>query len=126
MRVLLDTNVLLWWLFDDERLTREATELIADVDNTVYVSAVSAFEIATKSSIGKLSVPGDLAELITKNAFDEMPVTVSHGLEVARLPLHHRDPFDRLLIAQARCESLTLLTGDTKLESYEVKVITVG
>ncbi|AOS62612.1 type II toxin-antitoxin system VapC family toxin [Actinoalloteichus hymeniacidonis] len=126
MRVLLDTNVLLWWLFDDPRLTRETTELIADVDNTVYVSAVSAFEIATKSSIGKLSVPDDLAELITANAFSELPITVAHGLEVARLPLHHRDPFDRLLIAQARCESLTLLTGDTMLESYEVKVLTVG
>ncbi|MGH3593494.1 MAG: type II toxin-antitoxin system VapC family toxin, partial [Pseudonocardiaceae bacterium] len=111
MRLLLDTNVLIWWLAESPRLSKETRDAIT-AEPEVIVSAVSAFEIAVKSAIGKLRVPGDLEVQIVEQAMTELPVTVRHGLAVGQLPMHHRDPFDRLLIAQAQCEGLTIVTAD--------------
>lgn len=119
MRLLLDTSVLIWWLEESPRLGKEAREAITG-EYEVMVSAVSAFEIAAKVAIGKLRTPGDLAAQIVAQEMIELPITVRHGLAVGQLPLHHRDPFDRLLIAQARCEELTIITSDPAFAAYDV------
>lgn len=126
MRVLLDTNVVIWWLASYGRLGADVTEVINDGDVEVYVSAVTAAEIATRTLIGTLKVPGDLPFQMKANAFKELPVSIEHGIEVGRLPLHHRDPFDRLLIAQARCEGLVLITADRKISYYDVRVLSAN
>jgi PIN domain nuclease of toxin-antitoxin system len=123
VRILLDTQVLLWWLFEDPRLTAPVSEAISSETNEILVSAVSALEIATKQVIGKLEAPDDLEGQLEVSAFQELPVTIAHCLEVRNLPLHHKDPFDRLLVAQARCEDLTLVTSDRVLRSYEVRTM---
>lgn len=122
MRLLLDTNVLIWWLEESPRLGKETRDAITG-EPEVMVSAVSAVEIAAKMSVGKLRVPGDLAAQITEQAMIELPVTVRHGVAVGQLPLHHRDPFDRLLIAQARCEGLTIVTAERAFAAYDVPVL---
>jgi PIN domain nuclease of toxin-antitoxin system len=126
LRALLDTQVLLWWLFDDPRLSPRVSATISDGGSEILVSAVSAFEIATKKLIGKLDVPDDLAEQLEASAFVELPATIAHCFEVSKLPLHHRDPFDRLLVAQARCEKLTLITADRMLSRYDVETLPAG
>ena len=123
MRLLLDTQALLWWLFDLPQLRASAREAITNPNNQVHVSAVSAIEIATKQAIGKLDAPTDLEQQVADNWFLPLPVTIGHGLAVRDLPLHHRDLFDRLLVAQARCESLTLVTPDRRLSEYDVQVL---
>lgn len=123
MRLLLDTHVLLWWLDDRPALGAEAKELISLGENEVFVSAISAAEIAIKSSVGKLREPGDLEQQLDENAFAPLPLRIQHGLAVERLPLHHRDPFDRLLIAQAQCEDLTVVTADRAFDAYDVRTI---
>ena len=122
MRLLLDTNVLIWWLTESPRLSKETRDAIT-AEPEVIVSAVSAFEIAVKSAIGKLRVPGDLEVQIVEQAMTELPVTVRHGLAVGQLPMHHRDPFDRLLIAQAQCEGLTIVTADRTFAAYDVPIM---
>jgi PIN domain nuclease of toxin-antitoxin system len=126
VRALLDTQILLWWLFDDPRLGKQLAGVISDEDNDIAVSPVSAFEIATKAMIGKLEVPDDLEEQLEASAFRELPMTFAHGLEVGRLPMHHRDPFDRLIVAQARCEELVLITADRLLSKYDVQTLPAG
>jgi PIN domain nuclease of toxin-antitoxin system len=123
VRLLLDTHVLLWWLDDRPALGPEARRLIEDSGNEVFVSAISAAEIAIKSSLGKLRVPADLDQQLDANAFTPLPLAVRHGLAVSALPPHHRDPFDRLLIAQAQCEDLTVLTADPAFSGYPVRVV---
>lgn len=125
MRLLLDTNVVIWWLEDSDRLGSAARNAIDDGSNEVYVSAVSACEISIKSSLGKLRTPTDLEQQISKNFFMALPITVEHGVAVHELPLHHRDPFDRILIAQARCEGLTVVTSDDQFSGYDVPVLKV-
>jgi PIN domain nuclease of toxin-antitoxin system len=123
-RLLLDTNALLWWLADDgERLGAVARDRIADPDAAVYVSAISSTEIAIKQSIGKLRAPDDLADQVEANGFIELPLLIRHGSTLATLPCHHRDPFDRMLLAQASSEGLTLITGDRALAAYDVPLI---
>jgi PIN domain nuclease of toxin-antitoxin system len=123
MRLLLDTHVLLWWLDDRPALGRAAKDLISQGDNDVFVSAISAAEIALKSSIGKLRLPEDLEQQLDDNAFEPLPLRMSHGLALQGLPLHHRDPFDRLLIAQATCEDLAVVTADRAFSAYEVRIV---
>lgn len=122
MRLLLDTNVLLWWLEESPRLGEETREAITG-EREVMVSAVSVFEIAAKVATGKLRTPGDLAVQIAEQTMIELPITVRHGLAVGQLPMHHRDPFDRLLIAQARCEGLTIVTADRAFAAYDVPIM---
>ena len=125
MRLLLDTNALIWWLAGIPRFGDAAEGAIAGADQ-VFASAVSGYEVAFKRTLGKLVVPDDFSEQIDKHGFDELPVTLSHAIGAGELPLHHRDPFDRLLVAQARCEGLTLVTSDRKLAAYDVPVLDAG
>jgi len=117
LRLLLDTHILLWWLTQSEQLTRRARSTIVGAD-AVFVSAASAWEMAIKASIGKLKTPDDLEAQMRANRFIELPVKVSHAIVAAELPRLHGDPFDRMLVAQAAAESLTLLTADARLKAY--------
>lgn len=121
MNLLLDTHVFLWWLADDRRLTASARAAIERDDASVYVSAASAWEISIKAALGKLK-PRDLdvpAE-IEAGGFLELPIRSRHAQEAGRLPRHHADPFDRMLVAQARVEGLTLVTYDPAIDAYDV------
>ncbi len=123
MTLLLDTHALLWWLDDPKLLSKEARRAIRDSRNRVYVSAVVAWEIAIKKALGKLAVPDNLDAAITANDFLELPISISHALGVMTLPDHHRDPIDRLLIAQALLEHHRLITRDTDIQNYAVPLI---
>jgi PIN domain nuclease of toxin-antitoxin system len=119
VRVLLDTHVLLWCLGGDRRLDRKTAALLRSPATDVFFSAASVWELAIKASLGKFR--GDLEEVLRvleTEGFGELPVTARHAAEVSTLPLHHRDPFDRLLVAQGRVEGLRLYTDDTALERY--------
>lgn len=118
--LLLDTHVLLWIATRDDRLGPRARDAIREGATTVYVSAVTAWEIAIKRGLGRLEAPGDVMELVRYYRFDTLDVTIDHALGVEALPLHHRDPFDRLLISQARLEGSTLVSNDVRLAEYDV------
>jgi PIN domain nuclease of toxin-antitoxin system len=120
VNLLLDTHILLWWLADDPGLSEKQRSAIADPANVVYVSAASAWEIAIKKALGKLIAPNDLGAALIASELEQLPVTVAHAEAVGRLPPHHRDPFDRMLIAQAGVEDLTVVTGDPVFAQYEV------
>lgn len=122
MNLLLDTHILLWWLADSPRLSKKARKAIQDSE-IVWVSAVSTWEIELKRSRGMLEAPDNLEATLRARDLDSLPVTIAHTVAGARLPLHHRDPFDRILIAQATIESLMLLTADKQQAAYDVPVI---
>jgi PIN domain nuclease of toxin-antitoxin system len=123
MRLLLDTHIFCWWFYEPERLSRRALKVIRGADR-VFVSSASIWEVAIKARLGKIdAVPQDLFDQITTNGFHELPVWSRHAILVADLPLHHIDPFDRLLIAQAISEPLHLLTADAQLKPYSELVI---
>lgn len=127
MNVLLDTHAFLWWVIDDVQLSTTAKAIIAEPANTIYLSVVSAWEIIIKERTGKLSLPESpetyIPSRLTANRFVTLPVEMPHVLQIALLPDHHRDPFDRLLIAQSQVENLPLLTVDHLISQYSVKVI---
>ena len=124
MNLLLDTCVLLWWLDDPKTLlSKEASTAIKETDNRIVVSVVSAWEIAIKKALGKLSSPDNLKEMITDSEFELIPIDYEHVWQVKDLPPHHRDPFDRLLISQATTENLTLVTRDSWLNAYNVPIL---
>jgi len=123
VRLLLDTRVLLWWLGDDSRLRPGTREVIADPTNDVLVSAVSFTEIAIKLSVGKLSAPADMLGALAHEGFDELPLLARHSTVLRDLPFHHRDPFDRMLIAQSISENLTLVSYDDRLTQYDVVLL---
>jgi PIN domain nuclease of toxin-antitoxin system len=125
-RLLLDTHVFLWWLVDDPRLGPEAREVIADPDNTVFVSAASGWEIGIKRALGKLDAPGDLEREVERSGFAHLPVTFFHGEQAGALPPHHRDPFDRMLVAQAQAEGLLVLTADNHFRMYGIRVLSAS
>ncbi len=122
MRLLLDTHALLWWL-EDERLGPAAAAAVRDPDSDVLASAASAWEIAIKARLGKLDAPSDLRDSLHEAQIRELCVTVEHGLAAGALPLHHADPFDRMLVAQARLERLTLVTNDPAMAAYDVALL---
>jgi len=125
MRVLLDTQVLLWALAGHRRLSAPMRRLIDSAH--VFVSAASIWEVAIKTSLGKLQIDPDLVcRALGPAGFDELPVTARHAAHVVGLPSHHRDPFDRLLVAQAEVEHLVLLTADAQLSSYGNAVRVMG
>lgn len=126
MRLLLDTHALLWWLGAIPRLGPVARAAISSPASEVFVSAVSAGEIAIKKARGKLEAPDDLSGQIDAHGFTELTLTVRHGLAVAELPAHHGDPFDRFLLAQARVEGLTLVTVDRWMTAYEVPILSAS
>ena len=120
MRLLLDTHALLWALESPSSLRAEARIAIENPRNPVLVSAASAWELGVKVSVGKLRAPRDLVDQLRQKRFTPLPVTVDHGLRVGELPLLHNDPFDRLLVAQAQLEGLTIVTRDPRFEPYAV------
>jgi PIN domain nuclease of toxin-antitoxin system len=120
--LLLDTHVVLWWLADAPELPDEVKDRL-DHEPDVRVSAVTIWEIAIKQSLGKITAPADLPELIRDSGFRELPVALAHAIAAGRLPPIHKDPFDRMLVAQARCEGLTLVTRDPFCQQYEVAVL---
>lgn len=127
MRILLDTHALLWWLFDDPALTAAARTAIAAAENAILVSAASGWEIATKHRIGKLpeagDVPVDLPRYLRKARFTVLPITLDHALAAGALPGPHRDPFDRMLIAQARLDDLVVISSDPVFRDYGVRTL---
>lgn len=123
MRLLLDTHLLVWW-FVDRRISRRATELIRDPANQLYASAASVWEVAIKAALGKIEVkPDALLAGLRDGGFQELAVSSRHATQVGLLPMHHRDPFDRLLVSQSLCESMSLLTDDRVLAVYGPTVI---
>lgn len=123
MNLLLDTHALLWWLGDDPSLSPEARAAVAAPGNLVYVSAATAWEISIKRALGKLEAPDDLGAALAHSSFQALPITLSHATAAGQLPPHHSDPFDRMLVAQARLERLTLVTRDPHIPCYGVDVL---
>ena len=123
MRILLDTPILLWWLAADSRLPHAALAAIGEPSADVYVSAISVAEISIKSSLGKLSVQGDLAGAVQESGFSFLPFTAEHATRLADLPWPHRDPFDRMLIVQAMVDSMTFASVDPACRSYDVRLL---
>lgn len=127
MRVLLDTQAFLWWIANSPELSDVAREIIADERNEPIFSAVSGWEIAMKAGVGKLELPGSPEKFVTgqlsRNDLEVLPIYLSHALRVYALPDHHRDPFDRLLVAQAIVEEMPLLSADPRIARYPVEVV---
>ncbi|HEY2293136.1 MAG TPA: type II toxin-antitoxin system VapC family toxin [Thermoanaerobaculia bacterium] len=124
MKLLLDSHTFLWWLAEDPELRAEARQAVADPSSIVHVSAATVWELSIKAALGKLDLDGaDLVEEIEENGFVELPMTARHSLAAATLPRHHDDPFDRMLIAQARIEGLTIITRDPAFRDYEVGLL---
>lgn len=126
MKYLLDTHTFLWWIGNDDRLSDTARDAITDAGNDVFFSVASAWEMAIKTGSGKLSVDSELAGFLKrhlhKNDFSVLPIALSHSLQIVRLPLHHRDPFDRMLVAQAQVEKARLITKDPEIAKYAVNI----
>jgi len=124
MRLLIDTHLLLWWLAGGVRLPRRARGFLADTSNQVFFSAASIWEVSIKAALGKIEAdPNEMLVALRSDGFEELPVTGRHASAVMRLPDHHRDPFDRMLVAQSLVESLVLLTDDRVLSKYGATVI---
>ncbi|MGW0507592.1 type II toxin-antitoxin system VapC family toxin [Micromonospora sp. NPDC003241] len=124
MTLLLDTHVVIWWLTDDPSLSSEITDRL-DHEPEVYVSAATIWEITIKQAIGKIKEPANLPELVRDSGFRHLPITADHAVVAGRLPGIHRDPFDRMLVAQAQCEKLVLATRDSVVQKYDVPVLAV-
>ena len=118
---LLDTNILLWWFYSHPNLGSQTKDLIQDPENSIFVSAASVWEISIKMGKANLDVPNNFTELLYDEGFTELNITHLHAMHVLELPLHHSDPFDRILISQALVENLTLVSTDNKFSLYTVK-----
>jgi len=127
MKFLLDTHIFLWWILEDPKLSRFAGDVIADSDNELYLSSASTWEMIIKSAIGKLSLPASPEMFIRNqlylNEITPLYITIEHTFALATLPMIHKDPFDRMLIAQAIYEDLTLVTDDPTIKQYHVNVL---
>ena len=123
MNLLLDTHALLWWLDDPGQLSEKARAAVAEGGNAVFVSAAAAWEIAIKKSLGRLDAPDDLQEVIVEERFQPLPIGIPHALAVVTLPPIHQDPFDRIQIAQAKLENLTLVTRDPFIHQYDLNLL---
>ena len=121
--LLLDTHAVLWWLDDPAIFAAEARKAIADPENEAYVSAAVGWEISIKSSLSKLRAPRDLEATLQEAGFRELPISMRHAMTARDLPDHHQDPFDRIQIAQARDDGLTIITRDATIRRYDVSVL---
>jgi len=126
-RFLIDTHVLLWWFFNDSHLSKKAIKIIGDPDNTILVSSASGWEISTKFRLGKLAgaenIVKDLPELLRKSRMSVLPIDLKHAILAGSFDNEHRDPFDRMLAAQAIIEGVALLTSDKAFSSFSLKAI---
>lgn len=121
MRLLLDTHILLWGLSDDRRLSKSAREIVVNPSNEIFVSAVSIWEVAVKAALGRIEMEvDDLDAAVADAHFQPLPITFPHAVTVGRLPAVHRDPFDRMLVAQASVEELRIVTHDRVFERYSL------
>jgi PIN domain nuclease of toxin-antitoxin system len=127
MKFLLDTQAFLWWIMDEAALSSRARQLIQDGASVLYLSAASAWEISIKASLGKLKLSDEPVKVITEqmaaNGIHPLPIQVSHALHVYSLPPHHRDPFDRMLVAQSQFEDLPIVTPDEQIARYGVQTV---
>ncbi|MBI4703609.1 MAG: type II toxin-antitoxin system VapC family toxin [Deltaproteobacteria bacterium] len=127
MKGLVDTHVLLWWAADDGRLSAAAREVLSDRTVALFWSTASTWELAIKASLGKVRLPEPLGDYLRTRLVQQgigiLPVAEEHAVAVAQLPLHHRDPFDRMLVAQAMVEGMALITGDPALQTYDVELL---
>lgn len=127
MKLLIDTHVFLWWIAGDPRLSEKAVSLISEADNRLYLSAASGCEIAIKTKLDKLHIGGDVTAFIVEqmrlNAIEPLPIMINHALHVSTLEDLHRDPFDRLLVAQAQLERMPILTADRHIAAYPVETV---
>jgi len=127
MRVLLDTHAFLWWITDHPKLSSRAREVIGDGSNELLLSAATGWEIAIKAKLKRIRLPEPpghfISEQMTLNGIQGLPVQMGHALHVYTLPDHHRDPFDRMLVAQSQMENLPILTDDPLISLYRVKII---
>jgi PIN domain nuclease of toxin-antitoxin system len=127
MKVLLDTHVFLWWIMGDPRLPANVFDFISDGNNELFFSAASCWEIAIKAQLGRVEITNELEDFIpdqmVKNAVQGLAIYLSHALHVYNLPNHHRDPFDRMLVAQAQIEKIPIVTSDPFITKYDVPVL---
>lgn len=123
MNLLLDTHVLLWWLDANPTLSEKANSTIADGNNLVLISAAVIWEIRIKQALGKLELPLNFRQVLDRQPFEKLAITVEHAHAVGELPAIHRDPFDRMLIAQAKVEGFAIVTRDTIIQKYKVPII---
>lgn len=121
-RFLLDTHTLLWWLGDDPQLGSRCRDVLADRRNQVFVSAATTWEISIKMALGKLEAPEDMDSIVEDEGFSKLPISLYHGQLAGALPPLHRDPFDRMLIAQAQAEGLILVTSDEEIARYPLRL----
>lgn len=120
---LLDTHALIWWLSDPQQLSPSARKVIAEPAHMIMCSAASAWEMSIKQRLGRLEFPSNLEEVLKQNQIESLPISIAHTLGTGLLPMHHQDPFDRILIAQAKHEQLILITRDAQIESYDVQTL---
>jgi len=127
MKAILDTHAFLWWITKDDRLSQLANEFIGNANNELLLSAASSWEIVIKTQLGKLELAQPPAEFLRKhvaiNQIQSLPITLDHTLQMYSLPLHHRDPFDRILIAQSQLEDAPLITADPLMHQYSLQII---
>lgn len=127
MKALLDTHTFLWWITDQPQLPPGVHNIIENTENALFVSAASGWEIIIKFQLGRLLLPEEpesyLLDQIRSNAFQTLPIRMEHAFRLLRLPAHHKDPFDRMLVAQAQFENIPILTSDTQIARYPVEVI---
>ena len=123
LRLLLDTHTLVWWLSDVSRLAESARNAIADPRNDVFVSAVTGWEISVKRAKGHMTAPDNLLAMVEAKGFIHLPLTFHHAEQAGNLPMHHRDPVDRMLIAQAQAEGLVLVTRDALIPLYGIRTM---
>lgn len=123
MNLLLDTHIVLWWLSDSNKLSKKSRSLISDVNNIIFVSVATGWEIAIKKSIGKLVAPDDFSQALQVNGFQPVSITLEHAELAGSLPRHHDDPFDRMIIAQNKIENLTLLSHNKHFKLYDIGLI---
>ncbi|HEX8816437.1 MAG TPA: type II toxin-antitoxin system VapC family toxin [Terriglobales bacterium] len=124
MKVIVDTHALIWWFNEPERLSKTAIPVLTDPGNTIYISAAVAWEIAIKVNLGKLNalpLAAELTRYVAGEGFTEQPITVDQAVRAGLLPRHHRDPFDRLLVAQSQDLSAPILSADTALDRYDIE-----
>ncbi len=123
MKYLLDTHSLLWTIFEPNKLSTEAQAIISDQDNIICVSLISLWEISIKQNIGRLDIPEEFFEVVSKGGFEMLSLTIPQIKQYQTLPLHHRDPFDRILIVQAQQQKLILITRDSEISKYDLEIV---